>query len=299
MTAVAGGPLFGRMFSNTAMETAASNLALGIVGTAKDKDTGNIQEELSKAANLALAMNATMTAWENAVTGYNEMLFSGTEDAIGNLTEIIADGALIPGGVAKGSFAPKVLTAVTMKDLAKRALFLYLIPEAWKNNEDANVAVLSTGRDCDDFREYENEHVPIDLAKKVQFCHPDTDKQYLLLAAIGDSVECPPTPPYGQPPYCPHRDWSAPPGLDKVGDFGISVQDLMKASIKTWEKNGKKNGGEFDSGGLGIKHFYDMSKGEEENKDKMLDLGMVSLPVCSISDALKKWGYPKGDHFPC
>ncbi|KAK3899834.1 hypothetical protein C8A05DRAFT_36532 [Staphylotrichum tortipilum] len=99
-------------------------VVLGIVAAAKDKQTGNIEEELSKASNLALAMNPTMTAWEKAITGYAANLFSGTPESTSLLSDLMSGGALIPSGVPKGSAQPKILTADKMKSLAKRALFM-------------------------------------------------------------------------------------------------------------------------------------------------------------------------------
>jgi hypothetical protein len=56
----------------------------------------------------------------------------------------MSGGALIPGGVPRGSVQRTTLTADEMKFLVKRALFMHIIPTAWKNNKDANVAILDT-----------------------------------------------------------------------------------------------------------------------------------------------------------
>jgi hypothetical protein len=170
-------------------------------------------------------MNATMTAWERAVTLFAASVFSGSDEGNTLLTKFMAEGALIPGGVPKDTVGPKTLTADEMKELAKRSLFTYIIPEAWKNNKDANVAILQTENACGDYN-LRDDNVSADDAKLVEFCFEN--KQYLLLAAIGRWQTC-----YQSPgssfPYCEEHDWSLPPGLDKVGDFGISARDIMEA----------------------------------------------------------------------
>ena len=172
-------------------------------------------------------MNATMTSWEKAIAGFSAKVFSGTDGGNALLKDFMTDGALIPGGVPRGSPTPELLTADEMKDLAKRALFMHIIPTAWKNNKDANVAILDTKRACGDFSTYTGQHVPVDVAKKVEFCL-DGKNQYLFLAAVRVFQHCTQSP--GAPvPYCEHSEWSAPPGIEKLSQFGIGYKDLMNA----------------------------------------------------------------------
>ena len=180
---------------------------------------------MSQVGTLELAINATMTAWERAIVGFAAKVFSGEPEGNSLLQDFMAGGALIPGGVPRGSPQPKLLTVDEMKSLAKRALSLYMIPTAWKNNKDANVAILDTGRACGDFSDY-SYHVPSSLAEQVEFCF--NSKQYLLLAAIGDFETCHQWTPGGTTD-CFRNNWSAPPGFDNIPSFGVSYKDMMNA----------------------------------------------------------------------
>ncbi len=185
----------------------------------------NMEEELSHVSNLALAMNATMTAWEKALVGFAAKVFSGEPEGNSLLQDFMAGGALIPGGVPRGSPQPKILNVDEMKDLAKRALFMYMIPTAWKNNKDANVAILDTGRACGDFSDYDH-HVPTSIAEQVEICFDS--KQYLFLAAVGDFVTCW-SWNAGPGSTCTPNDWSAPPGFEHLAEFGVAYKDIMNA----------------------------------------------------------------------
>ncbi|KAK4120167.1 hypothetical protein N657DRAFT_170457 [Parathielavia appendiculata] len=295
LTAIAGGPLWGYLFRGPGAEKVAESLALGIVATGKDKDTANVEDELSKAANLEIALNVTMTGWEKMVTGYARKVFAGTAEGNGLLSDFMANGALIPGGVPKGMKSPRLMGVDEMKDLAKHALFMYIIPEAWRHNKDANVAILETGRACGDFSEYKDEVIFTTTAKKVELCFED--KQYLMLGAIGPQQRCI-NNPGSSFPYCENLPFSEPPGLDNLQEFGLTYQDIMTASLRTWTKNSKQNGYQFNPDSLEFRNFFD-----DSDTDKVLDLGMVRIPVCSPAQARRNWGDPepkdKGEFYPC
>ena len=138
----------------------------------------------------------------------------------------MSGGALIPGGVPRGSVQPTILTVDEMKALAKRALFMHRIPTAWKNNKDANVAILDTDRECGDFSTSTGKHIP-SIAEQVELCFEG--KQYPFLAAVGDFQKCSQSPGARVPLFFEHTSWSAPPGFEKQPDFGIAYQEVMKA----------------------------------------------------------------------
>ena len=69
-------------------------------------------------------------------------------------------------------------------------------------------------------------------------------------------------------------------------------------SLRTWTKNNKKNGYEFDPESLGFRDFFD-----DSDQDKVLDLGMVRIPVCHVNEARRNWGFPsesqRREFYPC
>ncbi|KAK4129674.1 glycoside hydrolase family 18 protein [Parathielavia appendiculata] len=173
------GMFIANLFRNSLLEKAAESAALGIVATGKDKNTGNVEDELSKAANLKIALNVIMAGWEKMVTGFAAKVFAGEPEGNGLLSDFMANGAFIPGGVPPGEESPRLMGVDEMKELAKHALFMYIIPEAWRHNKDANVAILDTGRACGDFSDYRPENIHSADAEKVELCFDN--KQYLML----------------------------------------------------------------------------------------------------------------------
>lgn len=189
----------------------------------------DIEDDLSKASTLAMALNATMTHWERSVTGFSAKLFAGP-DKDGHLTPLLAnfmaEGKLIGGGVPKEQPRPDILRVADMKDMIRRALFTFMIPVAWNNNDDANVAVLETGNACRTYGNLWQRYVREEDAKKAEFCFEN--KQYLLLAAMGPYQNCYPFGTGGGQ-SCDHAFWSLPPGFDKLGEFNnISATDIME-----------------------------------------------------------------------
>ncbi|KAK4150040.1 hypothetical protein C8A00DRAFT_46482 [Chaetomidium leptoderma] len=280
LTSVVTGPLVGLLIKNSGAGDVVDALVLGIVANFKDKDTGN-------------PMNATMTQWEGAVTGFAAKVFSGEDEGNLLLTGFMAEGALIPGGVPRGTAVPRTLTADEMKRLATKALFTYMIPVAWMNNKDANVAILETENACGDFTNLWDVNVRDTHAKQVEFCFGD--KQYLLLAAIGPHETCQQNgdSPW---PFCTPNKWSLPPGLDKLGDFDISHSDIMEGALKTWARNNRKNGYKFNPDDLSVADYYDPL---DPTRNKVIDMGLIKIPVCTLTNANFRWGLKKGEFYPC
>ncbi|KAK0710574.1 hypothetical protein B0T21DRAFT_79855 [Apiosordaria backusii] len=234
-----------------------------------------------------------MTQWERSVTGFAAKVFSGEEQGNSLLTDFMAEGALIAGGVPRGSATPKILRADEMKDLAKKALFTYMIPLAWEKNDDANVAILETENACGDFSNLWDLNVREVDARQVEFCFDN--KQYLFLAAIGFHETC---TQWGDSPFadCVDNKFSLPPNLDKLGDFDVSYRDVMEGALKTWVRNNRQNGYEFNPDNLDMADYYDPI---DPARNKVVDMGLIKIPVCTLKDANYNWGGKEGNFFPC
>jgi hypothetical protein len=142
-----------------------------------------------------------MTRWEKMITGFAAKGFSCETEGNGLRSDFIAHGARIPGGIPQvpGAKSPRIMGIEEMKVLAKHALFMYIIPEAWRHNKDANVTILDTGRACGDFSDYRPENIRSNDARKVELCFDN--KQYLMLGAIGRE-RCCDYPPGADRPTC-------------------------------------------------------------------------------------------------
>ncbi|KAK4155345.1 hypothetical protein C8A00DRAFT_31870 [Chaetomidium leptoderma] len=86
------------------------------------------------------------------------------------------------------------------------------------------------------------------------------------------------------------------PGLESLDRFGgITKEELIKGSVRTWIQNGKKNGG----------GFADLTNGDTINGLLNVDIttpGFVRLPVCSPERAYQSWvttGKGSSANYPC
>jgi hypothetical protein len=152
----------------------------------------------------------------------------GETEGNGLLSDFMAHGALIPGRIPRvpGAKRPRIMGIDEMKVLAEHALFMYIIPEAWRHNKDptspssvraAPAATLATAAP---------RNIRSDDARKVELCFDN--KQYLILGAIGKE-RCCDYPPGGDRPTCWNCPWSTPPGLEGLKDFGLTYHDIMAA----------------------------------------------------------------------
>jgi hypothetical protein len=124
-------------------------------------------------------------------------------------------------------------------------------------------------------------------------------KRYYLAHSDGDAVKC--FCQHIQGPCqreCRNNKFSAPPGLDSLDGKifgGITKEDLIKGSVRTYIQNGNKNGGGFSD------------PTNNGTIDNLLDVdvttpGFMRLPVCSPERAYQSWDTAKAgssDNYPC
>lgn len=103
---------------------------------------------------LQLAFNIRMTGWPNAVTIYLTVSNSPAARTRRKetLSNQIANGALILGGVHVGTTQPEILNATSTNDIAEKAgyTFMYLTLVACRLTKDSILTVLYAKRPSDD-----------------------------------------------------------------------------------------------------------------------------------------------------
>jgi hypothetical protein len=80
-----------------------------------------------------------------------------------------------------------------------------------------------------------------------------------------------------------------PPGVDALdgGNWGkVTVQDIVKGSVRTYKQNGNKNGG-------GISDITNSGTLEDLTNQDITTPGYMRLPVCPPDYAFKAWDNPK------
>ncbi|KGQ05404.1 Killer toxin subunits alpha/beta [Beauveria bassiana D1-5] len=161
-----------------------------------------------------------------------------------------------------------------------KAFFGYAIPALWSVS-GAFPVVLDTGYACGKVDPIKGYMTP-DTMHKTYACVDN--KMYYLGSAKGDAQYCY-KPAVGCPDVCRDEKFTAPPGLDsldKTSFGGVTLQDLVEGSVRTYKANGNSNKGKTP----------DATEGK--TFDSLFDQdirtpGFISIPVCSPDMAYKAW----------
>ena len=240
--------------------------------------------------SFSATIGQAIDGWGN-VTAYNlELLFDGDPEHIETLYKVISDGKML------GSSPSKMSDSELRATIAK-SIFAWSIPRLWRKSK-SYAFILDSGYGCSDNKGLE-EYVSADTMAATGTCIDG--KAYFLVHPDGDarSCEC----HYYDNPHCENvcttSKFSAPPGLgslDGQAFGGISREDLIKGSLRTYLQNGGKNGG---------------GAPDPRNQGTMADLlqadittpGYMRLPVCSPEKAFVSWdtlhNRTSTDNWPC
>ncbi|KAI8943235.1 hypothetical protein NX059_001257 [Plenodomus lindquistii] len=309
-TLSAAGPFFNSVLKNSAYfaEKALDNAkdtTMTLIGQsttmAKDLYEGKEDDWTAESQNTFSAfMGQSIDGWGNMSSTRLSTLFNGEEENIEALYDIISDGKLT-GGQSKGNIDEDGAPATKDHEPELRAnigrtIFAWSIPNLWRNSK-AYAFVMDSGYGCTGNEGLE-EYVEADVMKATGACIDG--KAYFLVQPDGDARTC--KCHYYDNSHCENvcttGTFAAPPGLNALNgkDFGgITREDLIKGSVRTWEQNGKNNGGSTpdpkDSGTI-----------DNLLKSDITTPGFVRLPVCSPERAFQSWDTTKkgsSDNYPC
>lgn len=235
-------------------------------------------------------MGNTINGWANVTSIALKQLFNGSDSSLKILGDTMANGRLIKGAY-KGDRPDEGETNSTLtNDLhanIQKCFFGYSIPALWRVSKSYSF-IIDAGHKCDEGKQV-SDYLDDKTMDATGACVDG--RQYYLVYPDGDAVECHYVC-YDQGPcqrVCRDNKFSAPPGLDSLGgnNFGgITKNDLIKSSVRTWIKNGKENG-DF---------FADPTN--EGTIDNLMHVdvttpGFMRIPVCSPERAFQSWDTAK------
>ncbi|KAJ4259837.1 hypothetical protein NW757_001787 [Fusarium falciforme] len=292
-TATAAGPFFNSFLkklpyfaANAATHDNIKDTTMTLIGQsttlAKDllpsKDSDWTPE---KQASFNSYMGQIIKYWSGANVNALRWIFDGTDEAIDTLWNLISDGKLVGGPLYDGESTLK--QEDDLQANIEKSFYGLNIPTLWRLSE-TYAFVLDSGYNCNEeypVKDYPDE----DTMDATSVCYEG--RRYYLVYPKGDSEEfscsyihthCERT--------CKNNKFSAPPGLDSLDGTlfgGITKEDLIKGSVRTYNKNGKKNvAGDWDP------------TGDDSTFRDLLDVdittpGLVRLPVCSPERAFQSW----------
>ncbi|EYB33358.1 hypothetical protein FG05_10561 [Fusarium graminearum] len=234
-------------------------------------------------------MGQVLDGWQKLANASVASLFNGSDpESVKTLWSLISDGKMIQAGV-KGDGSKIIkddgVSTIDLRKHVAKTFYGYIIPTVWRVSE-TYAFILDSGYDC--YAEYPSEdYVTKEAMDATSTCYGG--RRYYLVYPKEDNIggcindctwngQCSTT--------CKKNKFIAPPGLSTLNATsfgGITAQDLVVGSVRTYEQNGKKNTAKYD----------DLVAGDL-NTDDLLNLdvttpGIMRLPVCSPERAYQSW----------
>ncbi|KAB5511420.1 hypothetical protein GE09DRAFT_690361 [Coniochaeta sp. 2T2.1] len=248
----------------------------------QDEWTPALQDKFSS------TMGEVIFGWRAVAEEALSKLFDGSPESVKILGAAMADGQLIDGIRTQPPPTPRSGTALQLDAL--RSIYGFAIPALWRRSK-TYAFVIDSGEGCDGHPL--GKYVADDVADKTGVCfegrryylvHPDGDAHPCPCEIVGDHGPC--------QTRCYDNKFSMPVGLESLGDFNITKEDLVIGSVQTWNKAGQKNGVTIDPVAAGAT-LLDMG---------VTTPGFVNLPVCSPDRAFQSWkttGKGSSANYPC
>lgn len=305
----AAGPVFNSVIRTTAFFQMGNRLdnakdtTMTLIGQsttiAKDVMPGTVSDWTDRSQNAFTAyMAQVLDGWARMSEEALDKLFSGNESSLDILWKTMDNGKLIAGwGGPNTESYDKEGTISALTDNIQKAFYTYSIPALWR--ESQNYAfIMHADHPCDE--EQLTDYFKPGAMRVSSACV--FDQQWYLVHPGGDYLNCYTTrcdPDYECETECDEGKFSAPPGLDVLpsADFNVSVHELIKGSVQTWEANDRKNGAQPG--------FADPE--DRDTMEGLIDLdfttpGYIRLPVCSAERARQSWesSHPgSSPNYPC
>ncbi|KAG9381867.1 Hce2 domain containing protein [Pyrenophora tritici-repentis] len=257
-------------------------------------DQSNSRWTPEKQASFSNAMGQTIDGWAN-ITGFAvHDLFDGTDASTDILWNAISDGKLIEGK-SEGN-TPQDTGEADLRAHIGKTIFQYSIPQLWRIS-NTYPFVIDSGYGCGEDKPLRKYLSDITM-EATGACIEDT--MYYLVEPHGQSRDCPCATITDFPSKwdCREEKFSALSGLSLLdGNIfaGVTKEDLINGSVRTWKQNGKVNGG-------GLPDVKDKLTIDDLLSMDVTTPRYVRLPVCIPAQAFQSWDSSKpgsSDNYPC
>lgn len=308
-TLKAAGPFFNSFLAQQAYFLREGNAA--IFDTLKDTTMNLIGQSATIAKDLQQAgpernwtaeskdsfsnyMGQVIEGWGNMTSARLWQLFDGKDESLESLWNVISDGKLVEGETYR--LPPDDNPEPALRANIAKTFFGFAIPSLWSVS-NAYSFVVDSGYDCDGDKPL-GDYLNKDIMEAAGACFEG--RQYYLAHPDGEAVNCrcENISEGACQTICRRNRVSVPPGLKSLDGRifgGITKEDLIKGSVRTYLQNGKKNGG----------GYADVSNTGTIDNLLATDVttpGFMRIPVCSPERAFVAWEKGKkgfSDNYPC
>lgn len=290
----------------------------GIVtqGLTLTKDLTRTEAKLAAENDLSVRLGAVVEIWAKSASEFSKNIFSGSSTEIDRLAELIRDGKLsatpfTANGVSGNEQGD--LSAESIKQQAKKSMYADLIPRAWRlSNKPLGPFILKSKKNC------EGEsigNVSDESRDKYGVCI--NGEMWVLTSAPEPEKNC---RYYGDTYSCMENFFDLP-GADKLdGEAwgGLTVEDIVRGSVATWDMHGHANKGKIsveDPAIVGAMEQIADPHSDFDDTDTFFERvrndgiragGVIDLPVCDLYEAVRNWergfgtlNFKPGPNYPC
>ncbi|PGH20065.1 hypothetical protein AJ80_03715 [Polytolypa hystricis UAMH7299] len=253
----------------------------GIVtqGLTLTKDLTKAQANLAAERDFSTRLGAMVEIWAESASEFAKNIFSGHPTEIGRLgklVKLVGDGKLsqTPFG-ASG----------TGEDL---------IPRSWRlSNLPIGAFILKSNKNCG----AKVGNISEEQRKKCGVCI--NGEQWIITSAPDPGNNC----RYYGDTYSCLEDFHDVPSADQLGGRewgGLSVEDIVRGAVATWDMHGHKNNGKVNINDATIVRKMEMTADpaakspensffEQVRPNVVCAPGIIDLPVCAYKEAVKNW----------
>ncbi|KAH8882896.1 glycoside hydrolase, partial [Thozetella sp. PMI_491] len=233
-------------------------------------------------ATLSAYFGEVIWGWANSTEAAGQWLFGGSDDAITQLSKMVANGHFVPTASSGNNKTPGTISDTDIIASIMKAFFAFAIPTAWSVSGRTPV-ILDTGAPCsstnpDDFGFFAGNDASSSYA-----CY--NGNMYFIASPVGNEQDCEAGSCDGCVPVCVDAHFTKLPGVEKLTTGnqygGITLQDIISGAVRTKQQNGKNTGapGRPTDPTL-IDGLY--------NQD-ITTPGYIFIPVCSPLEAYTNW----------
>ncbi|KAJ5574284.1 uncharacterized protein N7459_008711 [Penicillium hispanicum] len=250
--------------------------------------------QLANQETIQARMNSLAISWQESIDSTAFQLFNGSHSSISTLWDYMADGELMA--------IDEVPSASQLQGDVEKALYAYVIPEAWSLGESGPF-VLDAEVDCVDgkpdiSKDYERQWLDEDRATDSYYCYKSRG-YYLVSARREKGQSC----NILNPGDCTYSSFYPLYGVETMDGRtdkwqGITPRNIINGSLNSYFANNKKNGGYTP-------RLSDSAAIEELVANRLTSPGVFNLPVCKALEAAYNWYFysegtgRKTDNYPC